>query len=79
MLADTGHEDALRVWNMILPLPEPDHYTCRHFDSATNNCTNYERRPSMCRNHGVAYPCKYDGCTLSAWTTEAVRAALVPA
>lgn len=39
------------------------HYTCRHFDSKTKNCTNYEDRPDMCRAYPNSRICKYKGCT----------------
>jgi Fe-S-cluster containining protein len=52
------------------------HYTCKNFDSATNNCTAYETRPSMCRDYpyGQSYiekgylpraegQCNYRDCT----------------
>lgn len=38
-------------------------YTCRHFDSVSGNCTNYENRPEMCRRFGVSSRCTYTGCT----------------
>jgi len=44
------------------------HYTCRHFDPATKNCTAYNERPDMCRNYPYSGAkedgsCKYKGCT----------------
>lgn len=29
----------------------PKFYSCRHYDSATRLCTNYENRPPVCREH----------------------------
>lgn len=72
--------DYIKVYPMLIPLAdrpgkhpngparqggERYYYTCRHFKNG--NCTNYERRPNMCRN----YPqygsddklCEYAGCT----------------
>lgn len=45
---------------------ESHHYTCKHFNTETNNCMNYENRPNMCRDYpeyGKDYKCKYKGCT----------------
>jgi len=39
------------------------HYTCKHFDRATGNCTNYENRPDMCRMYPNSGTCRYKGCT----------------
>ena len=38
------------------------HYTCKHFDSETNNCTDYENRPEMCRNYPYGDPCGFEEC-----------------
>jgi Fe-S-cluster containining protein len=40
-------------------------YTCKHFDEETNNCTNYENRPRMCRDYPYGGVCSYEGCTMS--------------
>ena len=45
-------------------------YTCKHFNTTTGNCENYENRPKMCRNFGTSfsdrlYGCGYTGCTMS--------------
>lgn len=39
------------------------HYTCRHFDEKSGNCTNYANRPDMCRSYPNGGMCKYKGCT----------------
>jgi Fe-S-cluster containining protein len=39
------------------------HYTCKHFDPKTRNCTNYENRPDMCRGYPYGSQCTYRGCT----------------
>lgn len=28
---------------------QPNFYSCRHYDTATRTCTNYEHRPPVCR------------------------------
>ena len=39
-------------------------YTCRFFDGATGNCTNYDERPNMCRAYPYDRPCEHgDACT----------------
>lgn len=37
-------------------------FSCKHFDTRTGNCTQYERRPSMCRDFGVLAPCGFQAC-----------------
>ncbi len=39
-------------------------WTCRHFDKENRICTVYDKRPQMCRKHGVDYPCATQGCTM---------------
>ncbi len=58
-------------WNvadMVIQLPDEDdgtpRFTCRHFDTETRNCTNYENRPKLCREHGVNTACAQPSCTL---------------
>lgn len=73
--SDTG-KPAMRLFTegeeiaaMVLPLYGPYHkdasaqarFTCRHFDGA--NCTNYENRPELCRDHGLYSACGQEGCT----------------
>ena len=56
------------IADMVIVLlgPEPDgvsdQWTCRHYDGA--NCRAYDRRPEMCRNHGVLWQCRQAACTL---------------
>ncbi len=38
-------------------------WTCRHYDRENRICTVYDKRPQMCRKHGVDYPCATNGCT----------------
>lgn len=57
------------IADMVLPLygPYPKdakaqaRFTCRHFDGS--NCTNYENRPDLCRDHGVISNCHEPNCT----------------
>lgn len=47
------------------PEPEDDQrakWTCRHFDG--RDCTAYEQRPQVCRDHGVTYACHTPNCTM---------------
>ena len=41
-------------------------YTCKHFDTKTNNCGIYEHRPQMCRDYPYGMSCNYRACT---WTS----------
>lgn len=41
------------------------HYTCRYFDTVTRDCTIYEQRPTMCRDHPYEKPCTFKGCELT--------------
>lgn len=46
-------------------------YTCRHFDREARNCTVYEDRPEMCRDHpgyGQTSACDHVACE---WTLKA--------
>lgn len=63
ILADRGNEDALKVWNMVIPLGH-DNYNCIHHDAATGNCLNYENRPDMCSQFPYGRQCPRQGCTL---------------
>ncbi len=62
--------DAEYVLDMIIPIQGPrleglpQHaFTCRHFDG--DNCTAYEARPKLCREHGISGSCDHrdKGCT----------------
>lgn len=53
---------------MLIPLQKRDGseiYDCRHYDKKNRLCMDYDDRPSMCKNHGIEYPCPSTGCT---WT-----------
>lgn len=38
------------------------HYTCKHFDKKTSNCTIYECRPNVCLGYPYGEVCKYKKC-----------------
>lgn len=38
------------------------HYTCKHFDTKTRLCTDYENRPNMCRSYPNGIACTFKGC-----------------
>lgn len=38
-------------------------YTCKHHDSITGDCKNYENRPEMCYSYPYSGVCVYKGCT----------------
>ena len=42
---------------------EVHYYTCRHFNTDTGNCQEYENRPAMCRNFPYGDTCSYKACT----------------
>ncbi len=60
----TAREEVLYVADMLIPLGEmaipelpdekPQRFTCKHFDTETRRCREYELRPVMCRDHGNA-------------------------
>ncbi len=72
-------QDIEFIWDMVIyqgpyrgPIPSdiPEgqkfhEYTCRHFDKVNKLCTVYDKRPQMCRQHGVSYPCDTQGCTMT--------------
>ncbi len=40
-------------------------YTCKHFDTVTRLCTDYDNRPEMCRSYPENTPggkCKIENC-----------------
>lgn len=49
-------------------------YTCKYFDTKTNNCINYKNRPDMCRDYPYGGTCKYKGCTLDVRTESEQKA-----
>lgn len=40
------------------------YYTCKHWNSETGDCMNYEHRPEMCRLYPYGGVCDFPGCTL---------------
>lgn len=38
------------------------YYTCKHHDSATGNCRDYQNRPRMCSDFPYGRACPYDDC-----------------
>ena len=60
-----GHWDSVK--EVLQPLKIQDggryQYSCKHFDSVAGNCTNYEGRPTMCRNYPYESVCQYAKCT----------------
>lgn len=47
--------------------PKPQQqYRCRQWDGNTRMCGDYEKRPGVCRSHGIRYQCKRADCTLFA-------------
>lgn len=38
------------------------YYTCKHHDSATGDCRNYQNRPRMCSDFPYGHACPYDDC-----------------
>lgn len=84
--------DNVEIARMVIPLedkqpiacPPTDlmdqhHYTCRHFDG--RDCTIYEQRPYMCREHPVDNTnhgkCTYQGCTFRERPPDFVPASVV--
>lgn len=74
----TSHKDDALIARMVLYKgkyrapnsnfpgePEAHHYTCRYFDRETRDCTIYEQRPDMCRDHPYNRPCTFKGCELT--------------
>lgn len=54
------------IADMLIPLyrskEKYEHFTCRHFDRTKKLCTVYDKRPEMCRQFGVKYPCEFKTC-----------------
>lgn len=76
-LAEGGSPDIKKVAAMLVYLGkskvngngledevESHWYTCKHFDTETRLCKDYEERPDMCRNHGDIQGCIFDKCQL---------------
>lgn len=63
------------IWPMLIHLgvsnlnskgevgEEGHFYTCKHFDTVTNGCMNYENRPRMCSAYPYGRECTFLGCT----------------
>ncbi len=77
------YQDTVFIADMLIPLkPAPDgkeFFTCRHHDAASGNCTVYEQRPTLCREHpfyGVVNGhCSTAGCELD---HDAMRREMLP-
>jgi len=56
-----------RLGNVIPNQADGGHYyTCKHHNTATGNCDNYENRPDMCRDYPYQDRCRYKACTWEA-------------
>lgn len=58
------HEEYIKIRTMLVLLQDgsPPHYTCKHFDTETRLCNDYENRPDMCRlypSYNPGDPCKH--------------------
>lgn len=57
-------------WHAATGKPYPQdgknryHYTCKHFDTETRRCTNYENRPAMCSKYPYGRKCEYANCNV---------------
>lgn len=72
--------DIEKIAEMIIPLEESQidpangmtinntdkfwHYTCKHYNTETKMCMNYEQRTEICKDHGERYSCHYTACIL---------------
>lgn len=66
MLIYLGHYASPSKEFVNAPIVEPSHhYTCKHYDKKTHNCTIYDIRPGMCSEYPYASTCNYSACT---WT-----------
>lgn len=58
----TPTEDSAYIADMLIDIPDdPTHFNCKHFDTATRLCQDYENRPRMCRNYPYGKECER-GC-----------------
>lgn len=71
-------KDILIVAEMAIPLDRPEFcmdgvtpvddamarrfYTCKNFNTETNDCGIYETRPRMCRDYPYGDSCRVQGC-----------------
>lgn len=63
-----NQSDMLKIADMVI-FQRPHEvkgfrYTCKFWDKASGNCTNYENRPTMCKDYPYGTACKYKGCTM---------------
>ena len=74
LTSETVVQDEDIIVDMLIPLEWDEEggatFTCRHFDTETNNCQIYDRRPGMCRNYPYGKECSFPGCT---YTTTATK------
>ena len=70
MIFPLRHDEARARWELLNPelswdathLAESSElFSCRHWDTVTRKCREYERRPSMCSLYPYARPCPYCG------------------
>ena len=86
MLVPLNLPEAITRWTELElgPIPKwiehsPQNlYTCRHWDTDTRLCTQYDNRPWLCRAYPYTQDCQHEGCTyrspLSYWIGEATEA-----
>ena len=64
MVTYLGHYDTPASQNTVPEVMRLEHhYTCKHYDAATHNCTIYDIRPAMCREYPYGHGCNYAACT----------------
>lgn len=56
--------DGQKVVDMLIDTPTPGMYHCKWYDWIGKKCTNYQDRPSVCRDYPYGNACKFPGCTL---------------
>lgn len=80
-IRDGNWKDGAYIADMLLPYTgaPPDgarpttypRFTCKHF--IDRRCSQYEKRPQMCRDFGVTYYCEFDRCTMQPRYSKAAR------
>lgn len=65
--------EIIRVAAMVIPLNsdgppgaiplEGWRYTCKHHNTETGDCMNYENRPKLCSEYPYGQQCTFEGCT----------------
>jgi Fe-S-cluster containining protein len=71
MLIPLNHHEAAERWTSLglgtiprwIEYSSQALYTCRHWDTETRLCTQYENRPALCRNYPYRGSCNHEGCT----------------